>query len=560
MEIYKFDEQYRQFLERVCIPFAIYQFVDQRIHTLIVSQGLCDIMQMSKEDVYYLFDHDMYRDTHPDDMARVANASYRFATMGEDYDVVYRTRESGGNGYNYVHAQGKHYIASDGTDLSVVWYIVENVKGAKRFESELDVGNNLKRIIHEESLIRENYYDSLTGLPNMSYFLRLAEEEKKLLGEFERLSILFFDLSGMKSFNEKYGFAEGDNLLRIVAETLKKYYRGENCSRLGQDHFAVFTREPDFEESLSRIFEELQVANNGRTLPVRVGIYEDRFEEVDASTACDRAKIACDQDRHAYISGFKYYDEELRKYSLKKDYVLDNFGRALREGWIQPFFHPIVRTVNRKVCDEEALSRWIDPSRGMISPAEFVPVLEDAKLIYKLDLKIIDGIIAYIQKKLAKGIGVVPVSVNISRYDFKLCDMVKEICKRMDNAGIDRKFLVIELTESVVGIDQDFLKFQVKRLREAGFKVWMDDFGSGYSSLNILQDFDFDLIKFDMRFMRELGKSKKSPIIMTKLMQMAIKLGIDTVAEGVETEEQLSFLKEIGCDKAQGYLFSRPTS
>lgn len=194
----------------------------------------------------------------------------------------------------------------------------------------------------------------------------------------------------------------------------------------------------------------------------------------------------------------------------------------------------------------------------MLSPADFIPILEDTKLIYKVDLHIVDVIIERMKKQMGVGLLVVPISVNLSRADFEMCDIVEEITNRLDSADIPRDMLTIEITESIVGENFDYMKEQVERFQKLGFKVWMDDFGSGYSSLDVLQEIQFDLIKFDMRFMRQFESNPKSRVILTELMRMASSLGIETVTEGVETAEQVQFLREIGSTRLQGYYFCKP--
>ena len=217
-----------------------------------------------------------------------------------------------------------------------------------------------------------------------------------------------------------------------------------------------------------------------------------------------------------------------------------------------------MRAVNGKVCEEEALARWIDPTEGFLSPAEFIPYLEMGGLIYKLDLYMLEQVLEKIRAQQEAGLTIVPQSINLSRSDFEVCDIVEEIRKRVDASGVRRDMITIEITESVIGSDFDFMKEQVGRFRELGFPVWMDDFGSGYSSLDVLQSIRFDLIKFDMSFMRKLDEGDSGKIILTELMKMATSLDVDTVCEGVETEAQVRFLQEIGCSKLQGYYYCKP--
>ena len=243
----------------------------------------------------------------------------------------------------------------------------------------------------------------------------------------------------------------------------------------------------------------------------------------------------------------------------RRQYILESFERALSEKWIQIYYQPIVRAINRRVCDEEALARWIDPVQGILSPAEFIPYLEEAGMIYRLDLYVLERVLEHMKRKEVEGFYIVPHSINLSRSDFDACDMVEEIKRRVDAAGISRDRISIEITESVIGSDFDYMKTQIERFQDLGFPVWMDDFGSGYSSMDVLQSIRFDLLKFDMGFMRRLDESENGRIILTELMKLASALGVDTICEGVETAEQAQFLQEIGCSKLQGFLFSRPT-
>ncbi|MCR5598220.1 MAG: GGDEF domain-containing phosphodiesterase, partial [Lachnospiraceae bacterium] len=374
-------------------------------------------------------------------------------------------------------------------------------------------------------------------------------------------ALVYINLNGLKFYNKKYGFSEGDTLIKELARLIANLFGEENCSRFGQDHFAVFTEETDLEKKLKKLFNAMKTANGGKTLLLRVGIYPDSMGVVETSFACDRARYASNISRDDNNSYFNYFDQKMLKREMNRQYIIDNIDRAIAENWIKPFYQPIVRATNKKVCDEEALARWIDPEKGMLSPADFIPILEDSKLIYKVDLAILDAVLERIKNQMAdKKMNVVPMSVNLSRTDFETCDIVREICNRVDAANVPRKYITIEITESVVGGNFDFMKEQVRRFQELGFPVWMDDFGSGYSSLDLLQEIQFDLIKFDMRFMRQFDTSPKSRIILTELMRMAVSLGIETVCEGVETAEQVEFLRERGCTKLQGYHFCKPIS
>ena len=559
VERYRFTDNERALMEKADIPFAIYQFIDKRVVPLILSKGFRDLFGYDDlEKAYYDMANDMYRDTHPDDAGRIADAAYRFAVEDAGYDVIYRSKARDGKGYIIIHAMAKHIMTESGIRLAQVWYTYEGECCGDE-ESAAKLTDSIKMELFKDSALKASYYDHLTGLPSMTYFFELATNKRQVIqAEGGTPALLYMDFSGMKYYNHKFGFAEGDKLLQAFSRILAKRFGNENASRLGQDHFAVITKADDIETELKTLFEECAAMKDVQPLPIHVGIYKHWFDGIVASMACDRAKFACDTLKNLYSSEFSYYDMKMKDAEERQQYIIANLDKAIEERWIKVYYQPIVRAVNGKVCDEEALARWIDPVEGFMSPGDFIPVLEDHKLIYKLDLFVVECVLQKIKTLSGAGLDLMPQSVNLSRSDFDSCDIVSEICRRVDKAGISHSMLTIEITESVLGENFDFMKNQVERFHALGFKVWMDDFGSGYSSLDMLQRMPFDLLKFDMRFMQQFNKGSKSKIMLTELLRMANALGLDTVCEGVETEEQAKFLLEAGCAKLQGYYYQKP--
>ena len=561
MNRYEFTAEQRALLEGLSQPLAIYQFIDKRVATLILSDGFCDLFGYEdRAQAYYDMDNDMYVDTHPDDAARIADAAFRFATEGGTYEVIYRSKRKNASGYRIVHAMGKHVFTEDGTRLAHVWYTDEGTYADEENTQSTELNQTLSSALHAESLMRASNYDYLTGLPSMTYFFELADAFKEtMLENGEMPVLLYMDFNGMKYFNTQNSFATGDKLLQEFAKLLRATFSNESCCRMGSDHFAAFTCEEGLEEKLDRFLEECEKLNDGNSLPLRIGIYPGRLQAVPVSMACDRAKFACDSLSDTFKSGYSYYDSNLRDDAERRRYVLSNLDKALSEKWIQVYYQPIIRAVTGRVCDEEALSRWIDPNSGLLPPNHFIPALEDAGTIYKLDLYVLEQTLEKMQHEEDAGLVIVPHSINLSRSDFFSCDIVEEVRRRVDESGIRRDLITIEITESTLGSDFEFMKAQVTRFQNLGFPVWMDDFGSGYSSLDVLQGMKFDLIKFDMNFMRRLNEGHNgSKIVLTELMKMATALGVDTVCEGVETEEQVQFLREIGCAKLQGFYYCKP--
>lgn len=414
---------------------------------------------------------------------------------------------------------------------------------------------------HEEDLEHANRYDALTGLPNMGHFLNLAEDaHAKMIAKSEKPAMLYIDLANMGAFNSKHGFAEGDKLLKAFAELLAKSFGHEHCSRFGQDHFAVMTSDEGLDARLDALIEKVAHINGGVSLPVRIGVNLDSQDsDFEASAACDHAKTACDSLRVSASSAYVYYSNEMRAADERRQHIVDNLDRAVSEGWVTVNFQPIIRSSTGRVCEEESLARWNDPKLGSIPPSEFMPVLESAGIAYKLDLHILDLTLAKMKRMGKAGFYVVPASVNLSRSDFAACDIVDEVRSRVDASGLGRDKISVEITETAMGRDFEFMSTQVDRFHELGFRVWMDDFGSEYSSLDYLQSLHFDLLKLDMRFMQQFEDGNvKSKVILTELVKMALGLGIDVVAEGVETHEQTVFLRKIGCGMQQGFYFCTP--
>lgn len=241
---------------------------------------------------------------------------------------------------------------------------------------------------------------------------------------------------------------------------------------------------------------------------------------------------------------------------IRNDYIISHLDEALEKGWIRPYFQPIIRTITGSVAVAEALARWQDPEYGMLMPADFMPVLEENDLVYKLDCFMLTEALRIQKQRMDDGLQVGTISVNFSRSDFDVMDIASFIQEQVEKYQVERDLIWLEITESTLVKDKDRMISVVKNLRKSGFRVCMDDFGSGYSSLIFLNDYTLDVIKLDIGFLRSFSPVSKE--IMRSTVNMAKNLGIKTLAEGVEKEEHVKFLQEIGCDMMQGYYFSVP--
>ena len=399
----------------------------------------------------------------------------------------------------------------------------------------------------------------VTGLLNMMQFMRRASAHlQDVLAD--PLTFMYFDIENFKSFNQRYGFQQGNRLLRYVADLLRETFEGNLVARFNDDHFAVATQSENPGDCIQFIHERIRVYDLGLPMEVKAGIYHPTQGLTDVALIMDRAKIACNSIKNTYDLTWAEFDPAMEEEINFRSHIIRSFQEAMIEGYIEVYYQPEIRAMTREICGFEALARWRDPVHGMISPGVFVPVLEDAHLSPQLDLYIIEQVCQAIRRLRTEipDWELLRVSVNLSRADFRLMDMVQAVEDVRLRYDVARQLLNIEVTESAQGEDEKFLQGEIARFRAAGYEVWMDDFGSGYSSLNNVKDYVFDVLKIDMNFLRSFETNPKSAIVIRSIVNMAKELGVHTLAEGVETQEQYEFLREIGCEKLQGYLFSPP--
>ncbi len=242
----------------------------------------------------------------------------------------------------------------------------------------------------------------------------------------------------------------------------------------------------------------------------------------------------------------------------KRQYIVNHIDRAVQDGYIKVYYQPVVWADSKELCGFEALARWLDPTYGFLSPGIFIPVLEEYRQIHKLDACIFEQVCRDMREAMDNDYPVLPVSLNFSRLDFELMDAVGLLEDLIEKYDIPKDYLHVEITESALTENMGVLEEAMKRIKEDGFAMWLDDFGAGYSSFNVLKDFDFDVLKIDMTFLKGFEKNKKSPIILNTIIKLAESIGMLSLTEGVETEEAAEFLRDAGCGRLQGYLYGKP--
>ncbi len=400
--------------------------------------------------------------------------------------------------------------------------------------------------------------DPLTGLLSMGQFVQYSESFLKTVGSRPgagQYRIAYFNIRKFKAYNLEHGISKGDQVLKGVADIISEVFSQGITGRIGADQFVAISDADGMARTAMEVVDEFSRRYAAFGLELKVGIYSIVDYNQSIHKAYSLAKVACDSIRDTKVR-LRVYDSALAQKFETEKYVTQHLDEAIANRYIRVYFQPVIRTLNGAVCGVEALARWIDPQVGFLSPADFIPALEENALIAKLDLHMLREICREMVEAYRKGEPLVPVSFNLSRCDFQECDCFAEVDKIVTEYGVPRDMINIEITESTIMDDPAAFRAEINRFRSGGYQVWMDDFGSGYSSLNVLKDFKFDEIKLDMKFLSAFDDDSKS--IIESMVLMAKKLGIQTLAEGVETAEQLAFLREIGCEKAQGYLISKP--
>ncbi len=248
----------------------------------------------------------------------------------------------------------------------------------------------------------------------------------------------------------------------------------------------------------------------------------------------------------------------LRENLRKQQYVIDHIDEAIEHEYIKVFYQPVIRVKTGEICGYEALVRWIDPKMGMLSPGDFISTLEQFHLIHLVDTFVVKRVCKdYVQMR-DEGKELVPISINISRLDFELCDIFGVVEETRAEYDVPRDMLDLEITESSLNENEGYIRSSCDKMRELGYHVWIDDFGSGYSSLNTIANYNFDVLKLDMVFLRSFDNNPRTGKIMKYIVKGAKAMGVSPLCEGVETENHFNFLNEIGCERAQGYYFGKP--
>ena len=493
---------------------------------------------------------------HPDDLVRIQNQIQAQTVYGEkrhDY-VRYRIVTKQGD-VRYIEDFG--HLLHCKNSKSFYYVFIIDVDQNEFFNK------NRNSFAEAEILSGDLETDKLTGLFNMSFFYHkiqmfLMSPE----GRRSPVAFIYFDIPNFKLFNERYGFKLGDELLCDLAKNIREVFGRNIAARFSDDHFMVcyIGDNEDAVKKVEDVYKRMLMTEDvNKKIRIKAGIYFLQDHRAEVGLACDHARLACNSIKGRHDVNYCIYDEMLRERMRKQQYVVDHVEEAVEKNYIKVFYQPVIRVNTGKICGYEALVRWKDEDRGlMLSPADFIETLEQYHLIHIVDTFVVKKVCEDIKRYSETGEPIVPVSVNISRLDFELCDIFGIIEQTRAESGIDRSMLDLEITESALNDNVGYIKSECEKMSKLGYHIWLDDFGSGYSSLNTIAEYDFDVLKLDLVFLRNFDHNPKTKIIMSFIVEGVKEMGISALCEGVETKEHFEFLKQIGCERAQGYYFGKP--
>lgn len=404
-------------------------------------------------------------------------------------------------------------------------------------------------------------YDKLTGLYDGVTFCRMvknavAEDNEK------KYALILFDIEKFKIVNELYGFDFADEVLEFIAFNMRNIFKETDAviCHFMSDFFGIFT-EYDSEEDLIEMVKQISSKTSlYKNVPVSLsfGIHKIRDRSLSPRLICDYANMAKKTVKGNRIVNYAFYTEKIKNRILEDKYIENEMGYALKNGQFSMYLQPKYNISTSEIIGAEALVRWVHPKKGLIMPDKFIPLFEKNGFIVNLDKYIWEQACIEIRKWIDSGQTPVPISVNVSRVNVGNPKLIEILDSLVEKYKIDKKYLELEITETVYYDDQNHLIETLNQLKKADYTLLMDDFGSGFSSLNMLKNTPFDILKIDRNFLNETMITDKGKKIILHTISLSNDIGINTVAEGVETKEQAEYLLECGCNVAQGYYYSKP--
>lgn len=455
-----------------------------------------------------------------------------------------------------VYEQSRENMKISGIMLFAVLAVVISITGYLIFMERR------REIIAREEAEKMRYileHDDMTGVLTEREFQKRTENHLRGVASGE-YCLVYLDIFKFKLINEMFGYEKGDELLKVLADELEKLTAEYNglCGRISGDKFVLLL--PHREEIISVFNTRKEVSP--RILPIEIylhyGVYMIEKTNLPVATMIDCAQLAQKSIKGDYDNYISYYDEELKQRIIREQEIINSMAQALANGEFTIYLQPQYNYRNGTIRGAEALVRWISPTKGMIYPGEFIPIFESNGFIIKLDENVWEQACSLLHTWILEGKEPLPISINVSRADLLRGNVAEKLQSLIRKYELPTELLHVEITESAYMDNPQKLILEINKLRDSGFLVEMDDFGSGYSSLNMLKDLPIHVLKTDLKFLEEEGIAERREQILDSVIRMAHQMGLIVVAEGVETKEQAEHLNTLDCEIMQGYYFEKP--
>lgn len=526
---------------------------------IIVRQTDADVVEWTKKDGYIYISprlSDRFYTSadsngllseviHPDDVENYAKFKNALLEHTPFAEIICRAMKKDGE-YIWVRISSSNFYDENG-----------NI--CRHVSTILDVNAQTKA--YSDLKFRANH-DKLTSLENRDRFCISASEymQRDISANY---AIIVLDINKFRIINDVYGRKTGDGILCYIAESMQKFVTDGCICRMYSDNFAIllkYTDKDDIISVINSITDSLKKYPLDISIMLSYGVYIVEDTTLPISTMCDWAGYAKKTVKGSALGSIAFYDERLRENMLEDKAIESEMEYALKHDQFRLYLQPKVDISTSRVIGAEALVRWIHPTKGLIAPARFIPLFERNSFIINMDIYIWEQVCKLIRKWIDEGKTPVPISINVSRLHIVDPTLKSTLISLTDKYSIPHNLLELEITETAFFDNISAIQKCISELKQVGFTVSMDDFGSGYSSLNMLKEVPVDTLKIDRGFLNEIVSTQKGKIVISHTIAMANELNLNVVSEGVETVEQAEFLLKNGCKTAQGFLYSKPLS
>ena len=548
------EERYRTLVERLPAIVYVADFGSQGTWRY-VSPQIEAVLGFTPDE--WLADASLWaRQIHPADRELVLAAEEQLRTRGVEQSATWEYRMLARDGGVVWIRDEAMLIPGDGSRIPQMRGVMIDITDRKHLE---------------ERLTHQAFYDGLTGLPNRALFIERLDHAlaRSMRRPDDIVAVLFLDLDDFKVVNDTLGHTAGDQLLQTVSRRLVDASRADDtAARLGGDEFTILLEDVSSVDEvaryagriLERITAPIDVGEHRLTVSASIGIGISGSGETGAEDLVRQADVAMYRAKQNGKAGFEIYDERMSVEAWRRLEMEAELRRAIEDGHLEVYYQPIYDLTSGRLIEVEALVRWQHPERGLLQPADFIPFAESMGLILEIDRYVLEAACQQVRAwSVDDGLTAdLTLCVNLSAREFRVPGIVEAVADVLRGTGLPAGQLKLEITESVVMIESDLTESIIRGLASLGVRIAIDDFGVGYSALGYLRRLSADTLKIDRSFVAGLGSSREDAAIVSATIALARALDLSVTAEGIETPAQAALLRELGCDRGQGFLFSPP--